>query len=65
MLWAVVVGLVVLWAAGVVTSTTMGGSIHLLLVAAAVVALFRILGMRQVPLRIREAEGEPPPRGPG
>lgn len=65
MLWALVVVLVALWAAGVVTSTTMGGSIHLLLVAAAVVALFRVLGTRQGLLRIREADAEPPPRGPG
>ena len=37
MLWTIAVILLVLWALGLVTSTTMGGFIHLLLVIAIIV----------------------------
>jgi hypothetical protein len=42
MLWAVCVGLILLWAWGFVTQSA-GSMIHLLLVAAAAVALINIL----------------------
>ena len=48
MLWTLVVILLVLWAVGLVTSTTLGGLIHLLLVAAVVVLLVRVLQGRRV-----------------
>jgi len=47
MLWTIVVVLVVLWALGLVTSTTMGGFIHLLLVLAIVVVLIRVIQGRR------------------
>jgi hypothetical protein len=43
MLWTVALVLVLLWALGIVSSTTMGGFIHILLVAAIVVVLVRII----------------------
>ena len=48
MLWTIFVILVVLWLLGIVTSYTMGGFIHLLLVLAVVVLLIRILQGRSV-----------------
>ena len=48
MLWTVGVVLLVLWALGLVTSTTMGGFIHLLLVAAVVVVLIRVIQGRRL-----------------
>ena len=47
MLWTIGVILLVLWALGLVTSTTMGGFIHLLLVAAVVVVLIRVIQGRK------------------
>jgi Family of unknown function (DUF5670) len=47
MLWTIFVVLLVLWALGLVTSYTMGGFIHILLVLAVVVLLFRILQGRR------------------
>lgn len=44
MLWTLFVVLIVLWALGLVTSYTLGGFIHLLLVVAIVVVLFRVIG---------------------
>lgn len=43
MLWTVAVVLIVLWALGLVTSYTMGGFVHVLLVVALVVVLVRII----------------------
>jgi hypothetical protein len=43
MLWTVAVVLLVLWALGLVTSYTMGGFIHALLVVAIVVVLVRVI----------------------
>ena len=43
MLWAIFVILLVLWLLGVVTSYTLGGFIHILLVMALVVILIRII----------------------
>jgi hypothetical protein len=48
MLWTVVVILLVLWALGLVTSYTMGGLIHLLLVVAVIVVLVRVIQGRKV-----------------
>jgi hypothetical protein len=48
MLWTIAVLLLVLWALGLVTSYTMGGFIHVLLVIALVVVLFNVLQGRRV-----------------
>lgn len=48
MLWTLVVVLVVLWALGMVSSYTMGGLIHVLLVIAVVVVLLRVIQGRRV-----------------
>ncbi len=48
MLWTIAVVLLVLWALGLVTSTTMGGFIHLLLVVAVVMILVRVIQGRKV-----------------
>jgi hypothetical protein len=43
MLWTIFIILLVLWLLGMVSSYTMGGFIHLLLVIAVVVVLIRII----------------------
>ena len=48
MLWTVAVVLLVLWALGLVTSYTMGGFIHILLVVAIVVVLINVIQGRKV-----------------
>ncbi|HAS52641.1 MAG TPA: lmo0937 family membrane protein [Nitrospiraceae bacterium] len=48
MLWTIVVVLLVLWLLGFVSSYTMGGLIHILLVIALVVVVIRILQGRKV-----------------
>ena len=48
MLYTIALILVVLWLLGLVTSTTMGGFIHILLVLAIVVVLLRIISGRRV-----------------
>jgi Family of unknown function (DUF5670) len=48
MLWTIFVILVVLWLLGIVTSYTMGGFIHILLVLAVAVLLIRVLQGRSV-----------------
>jgi hypothetical protein len=48
MLWTIAVIMLVLWALGLVTSTTMGGLIHVLLVFAVVVVLIRVIQGRRV-----------------
>jgi hypothetical protein len=48
MLWTIAVILVVLWAVGLVTSYTMGGFIHVLLVIAIVVVVINLLQGRKV-----------------
>ncbi len=48
MLWTIAVILIVLWALGLVTSYTMGGFIHLLLVVAIIVVLVRLIQGRSV-----------------
>jgi Family of unknown function (DUF5670) len=47
MLWTIAVILFVLWALGLVTSTTMGGFIHLLLVLAIIIVLVRVISGRR------------------
>jgi len=47
MLWTIFVILLILWALGMVTSTTLGGFIHILLVVAIVVVLIRVIQGRQ------------------
>jgi hypothetical protein len=47
MLWTLCVILLVLWALGLVTSYTMGGLIHILLVVAIVVVLVRVIQGRR------------------
>jgi len=48
MLWTIALLLLILWAAGLVSSVTMGGFIHVLLVAAIVVVLVRLIQGRRV-----------------
>jgi Family of unknown function (DUF5670) len=48
MLWTICVVLVALWLLGIVTSYTMGGLIHVLLVIAIVVVLVRLIQGRRV-----------------
>ena len=47
MLWTIAVILIILWLLGLVTSYTMGGFIHVLLVIAIVVVLVRIISGRK------------------
>ena len=47
MLWTIFVILLVLWLLGVVTSYTMGGFIHVLLILAIVVVLIRVIQGRR------------------
>lgn len=47
MLWTICVVLIVLWLLGVVTSYTMGGLIHILLVVAIITVLVRIIQGRR------------------
>lgn len=46
MLYTIAVVLVILWLLGLVTSVTMGGLIHVLLVIAIVVVLLRVISGR-------------------
>ena len=48
MLWTVVAVLLVLWLLGMVSSYTMGGLLHILLVVAVVVVIVRLLQGRRV-----------------
>ena len=48
MLWTIAVILIVLWLLGLVSSYTMGGFIHLLLVLAVVVVLVEIIQGRRL-----------------
>ncbi|MHB1025058.1 MAG: lmo0937 family membrane protein [Desulfobacteria bacterium] len=48
MLWTIAVVLLVLWAVGLVSSYTMGGFIHVLLVIAIVVVLISVIQGRKV-----------------
>ncbi len=48
MLMTLVIVLLALWALGLVTSYTMGGLIHILLVVAVVVVLVRVIQGRKI-----------------
>jgi hypothetical protein len=48
MLYTLVIVLLALWLLGLVTSTTMGGLIHILLVIAIVVLLLQVIGGRKI-----------------
>jgi hypothetical protein len=48
MLWTILVILVVLWLLGMVSSYTMGGFIHILLVVAVVILIIRLVSGRRV-----------------
>jgi len=48
MLWTVAVILLVLWGLGLVTSYTLGGFIHILLVLAVVTVVIRVIQGRRV-----------------
>jgi hypothetical protein len=47
MLWTIVLILLVLWLLGLVSGTTLGGLVHLLLVIAIVVVLVRVIQGRR------------------
>lgn len=47
MLWTIAVVLLILWLLGLMTSYTMGGLIHLLLVVAIIAILFRVISGRR------------------
>jgi hypothetical protein len=47
MLYTIAVVLVILWLVGLVTSTTMGGFIHVLLVIAIIVVLVNVISGRK------------------
>lgn len=48
MLWTIAVILIILWLLGLVSSYTIGGFIHILLVIAIIVVLVRIIQGRRV-----------------
>lgn len=47
MLWTLFVVLLVLWLLGVVTSFTLGGFIHVLLLIAVILAVMQLLAVRR------------------
>jgi hypothetical protein len=47
MLWTIAVILVILWLLGLVSSYTMGGFIHILLVLAIIVILYNVISGRK------------------
>ena len=48
MLWTIALVLLILWLLGLVSSYTMGGFIHILLVIAIVVVLIRVIQGRKI-----------------
>ncbi len=48
MLWTIAVILLVLWVLGLVSSYTLGGFIHILLVVAVIVVIIRVIQGRKV-----------------
>jgi|KBSMisStandDraft_5_1062788.scaffolds.fasta_scaffold18540_2 hypothetical protein len=63
MLWTIFVILLVLWLSGLVTSYTMGGFVHVLLVIAVVILVIQLVqgrrGLSPGPLRILLAQRSP------
>ena len=49
MLWTLAVILIVLWLLGLVSSYTMGGFIHVLLIIAVIVIVLRVISNRKNP----------------
>jgi len=47
MLWTIAVILIILWALGLVSSYTMGGLVHILLVIAIIVIILGFIGGRR------------------
>ncbi len=47
MLWTIAVILIILWAVGLVSSYTLGGFIHILLVVAIIVVLLNVIQGRR------------------
>ena len=47
LLWTIAIILVILWALGLVTSYTLGGFVHILLVLAIIVLLIRVIQGRR------------------
>ena len=47
MLWTIIVVLLALWLLGLITSYTLGGFVHILLVAAIVILLIRVIQGRR------------------
>ena len=47
LLWTIAIILVILWALGLVTSYTLGGFVHILLVLAIIVVLIRLIQGRR------------------
>ncbi len=48
MLWTIIVILLILWVLGLVTSYTLGGFIHVLLVIAVIILIVRLVTGRRV-----------------
>ena len=48
MLYTIAMVLIILWLLGLVTGTTMGGFVHILLVIAIIVVLLRVISGRKV-----------------
>jgi hypothetical protein len=48
MLWTIAVVLVILWLLGLITSYTLGGFVHILLVVAIIIILVRVITGRRV-----------------
>jgi hypothetical protein len=48
MLMTIAIILLILWALGLVTSTTIGGFIHILLVVAIIIVLVRVIQVRRI-----------------
>jgi hypothetical protein len=48
MLWTIALILIILWALGMITGYTMGFFIHILLVAAIIIILIRVIQGRRV-----------------
>jgi hypothetical protein len=48
MLWTITIILFILWVVGLVSSYTMGGWIHILLVLAIIVLIFNLMSGRRV-----------------
>jgi Family of unknown function (DUF5670) len=47
MLWTIAIILIILWLLGLVSGTTIGGFIHVLLVIAIIVILLNVIGGRR------------------